>query len=104
MLTQLPAQSRRAPGPNRRRRRANRQQCLSRRPAPAGHTAEVLHLERRHLAPPLAAYGSVRDYANLLGQDDIAELLEETLNEEKAADEKLTGIAKSVNSQALKAA
>lgn len=52
----------------------------------------------------IAAYGSVREYAALLGQDDIAELLEETLNEEKAADEKLNSIAKSVNSQALQAA
>lgn len=52
----------------------------------------------------IAAYGSVCEYANLLGQDEIAELLEETLAEEKAADEKLTSISKSVNSQALKAA
>jgi ferritin-like metal-binding protein YciE len=52
----------------------------------------------------IAAYGSVREYATLLGQDDIAELLEETLNEEKAADQKLGMVAKSVNSQALQAA
>jgi ferritin-like metal-binding protein YciE len=52
----------------------------------------------------IAAYGSVREYANLLGQKKIADLLEETLNEEKAADEKLNGISKSVNSQALQAA
>jgi ferritin-like metal-binding protein YciE len=52
----------------------------------------------------IAAYGSVREYATLLGQDDIAELLEETLNEEKAADQKLGIVAKSVNSQALQAA
>jgi ferritin-like metal-binding protein YciE len=52
----------------------------------------------------MAGYGAVREYALLLGKDDIAALLEETLKEEKAADEKLTKIAKSVNSDALEAA
>jgi ferritin-like metal-binding protein YciE len=51
----------------------------------------------------MAAYGSVREYARLLGQDEIVSLLEETLAEEKAADEKLTTIAKSVNSEASEA-
>ena len=50
----------------------------------------------------MAGYGSVREYANLLGQKQIASLLDETLEEEKAADEKLTGIAKKINPQALK--
>jgi ferritin-like metal-binding protein YciE len=52
----------------------------------------------------MAAYGAVREYAQLLGMDDVVALLEETLNEEKAADEKLTKIAKSVNSEAMSAA
>jgi ferritin-like metal-binding protein YciE len=52
----------------------------------------------------MAAYGCVREYANLLGKQDLAELLEKTLEEEKAADEKLGMIAKRVNSQALKTA
>ena len=52
----------------------------------------------------IAAYGCVREYATLLGQNKIADLLGETLNEEKAADKKLNGISKSVNSQALQAA
>jgi ferritin-like metal-binding protein YciE len=51
----------------------------------------------------MAGYGSVREYAALLGQKQIASLLGETLEEEKATDEKLTGIAKKVNPQALKA-
>jgi ferritin-like metal-binding protein YciE len=50
----------------------------------------------------MAGYGSVREYASLLGQKQIASLLDETLEEEKAADEKLTGIAKKINPQALK--
>jgi ferritin-like metal-binding protein YciE len=44
----------------------------------------------------MAAYGSARTFAKILGQDEAAELLEETLEEEKAADEKLTEIAESV--------
>jgi ferritin-like metal-binding protein YciE len=48
----------------------------------------------------MAGYGSVRDFAKMLGQGEIATLLEETLEEEKAADKKLTSIAKQVNAEA----
>ncbi len=51
----------------------------------------------------MAGYGSARDFAKLLGMSDIAALLEETLAEEKAADKKLTGISKAVNSAAKSA-
>jgi ferritin-like metal-binding protein YciE len=44
----------------------------------------------------IAAYGTVIAHARLLGLDEIASLLGETLEEEKAADEKLTAIAESV--------
>jgi ferritin-like metal-binding protein YciE len=44
----------------------------------------------------IAGYGTARTFANLLGEDDVASLLEETLDEESAADEKLTEIAESV--------
>lgn len=48
----------------------------------------------------IAGYGSVRDFAKMLGQGEIATLLEETLEEEKAADKKLTSISKQVNAEA----
>ena len=49
----------------------------------------------------IASYGTIRTWATLLGKSDIASILEETLDEEKAADEKLTTIAESfVNEQA----
>jgi ferritin-like metal-binding protein YciE len=48
----------------------------------------------------MAAYGTVRSYAELLGQTEAAKLLEETLKEEKAADQKLTSIAQTVNVKA----
>ena len=44
----------------------------------------------------IAAYGTAIAHARLLGLDDVVELLEETLEEEKAADEKLTDVAESV--------
>jgi ferritin-like metal-binding protein YciE len=48
----------------------------------------------------MAGYGSVREYAKLLGDSDIASLLEKTLEEEKAADKKLNSIAAKVNATA----
>jgi ferritin-like metal-binding protein YciE len=43
----------------------------------------------------IAAYGGLAQLAKTLGREDIAELLEETLVEEKDTDELLTGIAES---------
>lgn len=43
----------------------------------------------------IATYGSLHSWARLLGEDDAADLLEETLDEEEATDEKLTQIAES---------
>ena len=48
----------------------------------------------------IAAYGCVRTYANLLGESDAVDLLEETLNEEKETDEKLTKLAEEINVEA----
>jgi ferritin-like metal-binding protein YciE len=45
----------------------------------------------------IAGYGTVRTFANLLEDDEAVELLEQTLDEEKETDEKLTEIAESVN-------
>jgi ferritin-like metal-binding protein YciE len=48
----------------------------------------------------IAAYGSARTYAELLKENEVAKLLDQTLNEEKSADQKLTKISKSVNMKA----
>jgi ferritin-like metal-binding protein YciE len=51
----------------------------------------------------IAAYGSARTFAQTLGLREAASLLEQTLQEEKAADQKLTQLAESmVNEEALK--
>jgi ferritin-like metal-binding protein YciE len=44
----------------------------------------------------IAGYGTAIAHARLLGQDEVVQLLEETLDEEKAADEKLTEIAEQI--------
>lgn len=43
----------------------------------------------------IAAYGCLHTWARLMGEEDAADLLEETLDEEKSADDKLTEIAES---------
>jgi ferritin-like metal-binding protein YciE len=49
----------------------------------------------------ITRYGSLIAWAKELGRTDVAKILEQTLNEEKAADQKLTAIAESkVNLQA----
>ena len=49
----------------------------------------------------IAAYGTVATLAEAMGQDEIKELLGETLEEEKETDERLTQVAQSVNSDAI---
>jgi ferritin-like metal-binding protein YciE len=48
----------------------------------------------------MAGYGSARDFARLLGLSEVVSLLEETLDEEKNADRKLTTVASTVNKTA----
>jgi ferritin-like metal-binding protein YciE len=52
----------------------------------------------------MAAYGMVRSYADRLGQSQVSELLGETLQEEKAADKKLTEISQKLYGRAQHAA
>ncbi len=49
----------------------------------------------------IAAYGTVLALSKAMGHDDIAELLSQTLEEEKATDQKLTQVSESVNKEAI---
>jgi ferritin-like metal-binding protein YciE len=49
----------------------------------------------------IAGYGTVRTFAQLLGEKEVANLLQETLDEEGETDQKLTEIAESLNVEAL---
>ena len=52
----------------------------------------------------IAAYGTARTHATLLGYNKIARLLQQTLNEEGATDKKLTQLAESIiNVEAVQA-
>jgi ferritin-like metal-binding protein YciE len=51
----------------------------------------------------IASYGSIRGFAHQLGRDDLAQILQQTLEEEGAADKKLTSIAESTVNQAAPA-
>lgn len=49
----------------------------------------------------MAAYGTVRAIAKVLGHDGVAKLAQQTLDEEGATDKKLTQVSIEVNSAAL---
>ena len=51
----------------------------------------------------IAAYGTLRTWANVLGRRDAAGLLDETLDEEKQTDQRLTQIAESSINEAAAA-
>jgi ferritin-like metal-binding protein YciE len=62
----------------------------------AGLIGAAQHVEHYEMA----GYGCVRTYAELLGLNNIAKLLQKTLDEEKATDEKLTELASNINVEA----
>jgi ferritin-like metal-binding protein YciE len=75
-----------------------------------GHPPEVLDVALVMSAQKvehyeIASYGSLRALAQTCGMTEVAQLLEQTLDEEKATDEKLNKIAEGeINAKALKAA
>ncbi|MFC4640156.1 ferritin-like domain-containing protein [Deinococcus hohokamensis] len=51
----------------------------------------------------IAGYGTARTYAQLLGDDEAVQLLDQTLGEEKRADDQLTQLAQQINIEAMNA-
>ena len=49
----------------------------------------------------MAAYGCVKTWAGLLGETEAQNLLEQTLNEEKETDKKLTELSEEINVEAI---
>lgn len=62
--------------------------------------AAIIGVAQRVEHYEIAGYGTVRAFAELLGEAEHVSLLEETLNEEKQADEKLTQLAEEINAAA----
>ncbi len=61
--------------------------------------AALLSVAQRVERYEVAGYGTVRLHAECLGQTEISDLLEETLEEEKAARTKLSEISQELNSE-----
>jgi len=68
--------------------------------APSVIDAAIISSAQRVEHYEIAGYGTVRTYAELLGENDFASLLQQTLDEEKEADQTLNEIAKTINVQA----
>ena len=66
----------------------------------AGLISAAQHVEHYEIA----GYGTVRTYAELLGEDEAVKLLQQTLDEEKQTDQKLSQLASKINVKAEKAA
>jgi ferritin-like metal-binding protein YciE len=64
--------------------------------APAVKDAALIAAGQRVEHYEMAGYGCVRTFARLLGHNEAADLLQETLDEEGAADKKLTELAETV--------
>lgn len=62
---------------------------------PAVKDAALIAQAQRVEHYEMAGYGTARTFAQLLGLKDVAKLLQQTLDEEGAADKKLTKIAES---------
>jgi ferritin-like metal-binding protein YciE len=80
-------------------------EMLGKEAAPAVRDAAIISACQRVEHYEIAAYGSVRTYAEQIGHERAAAVLQETVDEERAADQKLTEIAKNVvNVQASRTA
>jgi ferritin-like metal-binding protein YciE len=66
----------------------------------AGLIGAAQHVEHYEMA----GYGCVRTYSGLLGLSNISKLLQKTLDEETATDDKLTQFAQNINVEAEEAA
>jgi ferritin-like metal-binding protein YciE len=76
-------------------------EVMSAAPAGALRDAMMITAAQKVEHYEIGTYGTVRTYAQVLGEPRVAKLLERTLKEEKAADGKLTVIAeRSVNEDA----
>lgn len=71
---------------------------------PAAVDAAIIAAAQKVEHYEITAYGTLVSFATTLGQGDIAEIFQGLLDEEEAADDKLTGLAEgSINSEAADA-
>jgi ferritin-like metal-binding protein YciE len=70
-------------------------------PEPQELDVRLISAARRAEHYEMAGYGCVHTYARLLGENEAALLLEQTLNEEKETDAKLTELAETIIIEAM---
>jgi ferritin-like metal-binding protein YciE len=82
------------------------QEFIEEKPGPEVMDAGLISVAQRVEHYEIAGYGSCRTYAEQLGIDDVARLLQQTLDEEGETDKKLTRLAeqRGINRKAQKAA
>lgn len=68
-------------------------EIISAKGDPAVRDAGLIAAAQRVEHYEIAGYGSVRTFAEHMGRDDIAQILQQTLDEEGETDKKLTSIA-----------
>lgn len=71
------------------------QEVISNTGDPSAKDAALIGAAQKVEHYEIAGYGTARTFAKVLGEETAAKLLQETLDEESAADEKLTAIAQS---------
>ena len=79
------------------------EEAIDTKAPPAIRDANLIGAAQRVEHYEIAAYGTARSFAETIGEDEIAELLQETLDEEGETDKKLTTIAAAVNEEASEA-
>lgn len=67
---------------------------------PGVRDAAIIAAAQRVEHYEMAGYGTARTYADQLGEDEAADLLQQTLDEEKEADRKLTKLSSEINQEA----
>jgi ferritin-like metal-binding protein YciE len=83
---------------------AEGQEAIDAKGSPDVKDAALIAAAQRVEHYEIAGYGTARSLAQRLGRDNAAQLLQETLDEEKAADQKLTEVAEQeVNAHATMA-
>jgi ferritin-like metal-binding protein YciE len=76
-------------------------EALEEKEASAVRDAQIIGSAQRIEHYEIAAYGTVRSLAETLGEDEVVEILQLTLDEEGEADKKLTAASALVNDAAL---
>jgi ferritin-like metal-binding protein YciE len=67
---------------------------------PASNDAAIIAAAQKVEHYEIATYGTLRDWARQLGHQDVSSMLQQTLDEEKEADRRLTEISNHLNLQA----